>query len=246
MGRTVHRGTAFDQQVPISQSAASADPVSAARSSTLTEVFPGTARADSLASLATGRDIVVDARTDDELDELAAAIERIGPRAVPVGSAGLAAAIARRQAGGVTRVVRAAGRTLVVVTSAHPVSRAQLAQIDPMATVVSTEEWDGAPLEPGHAHATAMEVAERATAQLISGDFGSLVLIGGDGAHATLSQLGATSLDIAGELLPGVPMGVLRGGSSPGLLVATRSGGFGGPTHLSEILTAMHNLRTPQ
>lgn len=239
MGRTVHDGQVLDQGLPITSSAAANDPISSASSADITEVFPGSARVLDLDELVAGRDVVVDASTDDDLDRIAAAIEPFGAQVVAVGSAGLAAAIARRRESVRRQVELLGGETLVLLTSVHPVARLQLAALPDDVTVVSTADWDGASVCGRDAVAVADDAAARATRLLATGHFGSLVIIGGDGAHALLTALGAHTFEVARELLPGVPVGTLAGGFADGLTVATRSGGFGGPTHLNAILTAL-------
>jgi uncharacterized protein YgbK (DUF1537 family) len=68
-----------------------------------------------------------------------------------------------------------------------------------------------------------------------------LVLTGGETALHVARGLGARSIEVTGEVAPGVPLGVLR---LPGrdVPVATKSGGFGGPDSLLE---AAARLRRP-
>jgi len=244
MGRTVLDGAVLDHLVPITRSAAARDPLPSARSADLTEVFPGSVHTTDLARALRGRrDVVVDASTDEDLDLIAAAIEPYGRKVVAVGSAGLAAAIARRRAAPAASPSDVpAGRTLVLLTSVHPTARLQLAAIGDDVDVVATEPWSSASgsVSKNEASTVAHEAALRAARMLATGAYSSLVIIGGDGAHAVLSVLGTRSVEVVGELLPGVPLGTLVGGDAPGLTVATRSGGFGGPTHLADIITALH------
>jgi uncharacterized protein YgbK (DUF1537 family) len=68
-----------------------------------------------------------------------------------------------------------------------------------------------------------------------------LVLTGGETALHVARGLGARSIEVTGEVSPGVPLGVLR---LPGrdVPVVTKSGGFGGPDALLE---AAARLRRP-
>jgi uncharacterized protein YgbK (DUF1537 family) len=59
------------------------------------------------------------------------------------------------------------------------------------------------------------------------GDFDGLVVTGGETAYRVLSSLGATSIDIRGELMPLMPYGTVVGGPRHGLPVALKSGAFG-------------------
>jgi uncharacterized protein YgbK (DUF1537 family) len=244
MGRTVHNGQVLDLSVPITLSAAARDPLPSARSADLTTVFPGKVRALDLgASLRARRDIVVDATTDDDLDRIAAAIEPYGADAVAVGSAGLAAAIARqRPRARVQPARRPAQNTLVLLTSLNPTARVQLAMLDRATEVVTTapRRNNAELITEKDALAAAREAARRASAKLASGEFDSLIIIGGDGAHALLTELGARAFEVTGELSPGVPLGTLVGGTADGLVVATRSGGFGDHSHLKKMMIALH------
>ena len=70
-------------------------------------------------------------------------------------------------------------------------------------------------------------------------DVAGLVLVGGDGAEATLQLLGAQALEMCGQLSEGVPLARVVGGSADGLAVATKAGGFGGPTTITDVVSAM-------
>ncbi len=61
---------------------------------------------------------------------------------------------------------------------------------------------------------------------------GGLVLTGGDTAHAVLQKLEIGSLELAGEVAPGLPLGFSRSAGYLGLPVITKAGAFGGPDAL--------------
>ena len=65
-----------------------------------------------------------------------------------------------------------------------------------------------------------------------------LILTGGETALTVCRAMGGTSIEVLGEALPGVPLGVLRG---PGWEVplATKSGGFGAPDALLRTAEAL-------
>ena len=56
---------------------------------------------------------------------------------------------------------------------------------------------------------------------------GGLLLCGGDIAIAACSALGASGIELQGEVEPGVPWGRLVGGELAGLAAVTKAGGFG-------------------
>lgn len=68
---------------------------------------------------------------------------------------------------------------------------------------------------------------------------GTLVLVGGDGAEATLDTLDVAMLAVQGMLLEGVPCSCVSGGAHDGLQVVTKAGGFGTDATLTILLDAV-------
>ncbi|WP_460886620.1 four-carbon acid sugar kinase family protein [Promicromonospora xylanilytica] len=146
--RTVSDGVLLVDGAPVATTAAGHDPVTPVHESDLTALLPGAVRvsADGDARIlavrlaAAGRSagtLVVDAVTDADLERLAGAVALLGADAVPVGSAGLAAALAPRW-GGAADVPEPAPadveRVLVVLSSLNEVSLGQadeLVRADP-------------------------------------------------------------------------------------------------------------------
>lgn len=64
----------------------------------------------------------------------------------------------------------------------------------------------------------------------------SLVLTGGDTAVGVCAQLEALRIVLAGEILPGMPVGTLAGGPFDGLTVVTKAGAFGDEDALLQAL----------
>ncbi len=62
-----------------------------------------------------------------------------------------------------------------------------------------------------------------------------LILFGGDTAYAAAEGLGASGIEIKGQLEPCIPYGEWVGGVSPGLSVVTKAGGFGKENFLAEL-----------
>ena len=142
MGRTVVQGALLVDGARVETTAVGRDPVTPVATSDLSALLPGSssvsvtgvggdAAAELLAgAAASGHDVVtVDATTDDELRTTADAVVRLGARAVPVGSAGLAVAVSRAWGAGlpvaVPAVVDRVGHVVVVVSSLHDASRTQ-------------------------------------------------------------------------------------------------------------------------
>jgi uncharacterized protein YgbK (DUF1537 family) len=63
-----------------------------------------------------------------------------------------------------------------------------------------------------------------------------LVVAGGDTAFDVLRSLGASSIDVLGEVETGVPYGLLNEGIARGVTLVTKAGGFGDPQTLTRAL----------
>ncbi|MCH1868548.1 four-carbon acid sugar kinase family protein [Nocardioides sp. CFH 31398] len=282
MGREVRDGVLTVDGAPVTQSPAGRDPVTPVRHDLVTDLVPGAfpvpapAGDDPAATAAVwaaaGADVVaVDARDAADLARVAAVVVALGPRAVPAGSAGLAAPLARlwgtdAPAGPAPSTAR---RPLVLVSSHHATARDQVAALladrgdvvhaptrsddllgaeaDPPApagggpvVLVSPDER----AEPGRSAALAAALGRRTAAWLRDGAFDAAVLVGGDGAEATLRAADAHGIRIHGRLLEGVPHGQVAGGVLDGLTVVTKAGGFGDPQTLTTLLDTLTTPRT--
>ena len=262
MGRTVEDGHVLVDGVPVHLGPAGRDPVTPVPDSDLRRLVPGATPVPAGEPLAEGiraaaRDhdvVVVDARDQPDLERLARAIVEIGPDAVPVGSAGLASALAEvwrdhESSYAAPSTIPAGTRTLVVVSSLHEIARTQVAELRArMETgdlavdlLVSPEDRAGRT-----AHQVARELGAEAARVLAEGDHGTLALVGGDGAAATLTALAATGIRVLDAPVEGVPVGVLVGGRHDGLVVATKAGGFGGPQTLNQLISALSAEGAPR
>jgi uncharacterized protein YgbK (DUF1537 family) len=243
--RAVVGGTVLVHGIPLTDSSAAADPITPVVESRLDRLVPGATGwvLSDLRSAATGdgvgreaaRVVFVDASTDAQLDDIAAALDRLGPQGVAAGAAGLAAAMARLWSAG-NPGARIPGepsaRILIGVSSLHPTARESVERLQealadqgergrPPVDLISTQpRWaDTAAI----AASFGGQVAER----LARGSYDTLVLVGGDGASAALDRVGAEAITVHEELLPGVPMGTILGGAAHGARLVTKSGGFG-------------------
>jgi uncharacterized protein YgbK (DUF1537 family) len=122
---------------------------------------------------------------------------------------------------------------VVAVGSLNPLARRQLARLreagDPRVTIVASPDFAADPA------AVARELGSAVRAEVDAGADG-VVLTGGDTAAAAIRALDATGFSLLGEVEPGIPLGVLRGGRD--LAAVTKAGGFGS----DEALTASVNL----
>jgi uncharacterized protein YgbK (DUF1537 family) len=168
---------------------------------------------------------VPDAVCDADLDRIVAEALASGRRTLWAGSAGLAAALARALADG-TRTTAPAhkpGPAIFAIGSTHP---STLAQIETLRA--SRREHVLIPIPRG-------ALAPQTVRVLADPPATALVLSGGDTASSVCRALGATWIELASEIIPGVPHGILHGGLAEGMRVATKSGGFGAPDALIQV-----------
>jgi D-threonate/D-erythronate kinase len=258
-GRTVVGGQVLVDGVPVACTAAATDPVTPVVDSRLDRLVPGSTATtlpdlDLLPEPSHGnrketRVVFVDAATDADLAAIASSIDRLGPPWVAAGSAGLAAAMARQWSSGRGRTPaadRPSARVLVGVSSLHPVAlnsverlrdtmAARGARERPAVDVITT------PATRADAAMIAARFGDSVAAQLATAPYDALVLVGGDGAAATLDRVGATAITVHSALAPGVPIGTIVGGAAHGVRVVTKSGGFGDADSLVRIIDRLQS-----
>ena len=163
--------------------------------------------------------LVVEAETDEELRVAAA---EHGPT-LWVGSAGLAVALASSVDPAPAAPLPPRDRPILTVVG----SRTALAQRQAQEALrarndgagdrlVSIPRGDG-PDDVAAAHELARSLRR------VEGDYGALVLVGGDTARAVLTEIGIDELTVLGELEPGTALSV----DPSGRAVVTKSGSFG-------------------
>ena len=239
-GRTVVDGEVLVAGVPLAASAAAQDPVTPRTDGKLARVLPGAVPCGVDLAGPPGARLVVDAVDDADLDRLARRIDDAGPELVVVGSGGLAAALGRAWAAPAARhaVPGVRGRLLLAVSSLHPASADQLAQLRARPASSDLDVLTTAS-ETSTPRAAAYELAERVARALGERRYEGLVVVGGDGAAAILARLDADGVEIDGAVVPGCPTGVVVGGQADGLRLVTKSGGFGTPHALDEIVRTL-------
>ena len=175
-----------------------------------------------------------------------------------VGSAGLASALAR--AAGLPRRPAPAllpQPILGLIGSEHAAARAQLARLGalhcPLSetggdddTVAGHLEGQGAvfasiDISPGTSRRAAAALIERRFAGLLSRlpRPGTLVAAGGETLRGLCEAIEADRLDVVGEIMPGVPRSIMRGGRWDGVAVVSKSGAFGGPDLLQQLIAGV-------
>lgn len=221
MGRTVELGRLLVHGEPVERTAIGRDPVSPVTTSDMAALLPPSKNID-----------IVDAATEGDLITIAESIAAAGASAIPVGSGGLAAAMAGVWTAGRVRVPpdrdligrRRSSRILLQVSSLNPVSHAQVARLKaqfPDVVVLLP------PAARGDSASVAAHLAREFAAQVAREEWDILGMVGGDGARATLKSLGASGVRIIDSLIEGVPLGVVVGGAADGTPVFTKAGGFG-------------------
>ena len=166
--------------------------------------------------------LLCDAAKQDDLERLADAALRVQAPLLWAGSAGLAHALAnalpQASTNPVPRRKPDGGRTLLFVGTAHAVTSLQVAHLKQ-----SSNGIDRAIHYIPCAAASQQDVVAVFSAKPAS----ALILTGGDTAAFVLRSLGASSLELAGEIARGIPWGFIEGGMADGCVVVTKSGGFG-------------------
>jgi uncharacterized protein YgbK (DUF1537 family) len=189
--------------------------------------------------------VLADAASDRDLDAIVREGLALRQRVLWVGSAGLAAALARTMGTeSPARPVRRAAPALFCLGSDHAVTREQQHRlIDHRAATLlpadaATPEAIRGALDQGRpvllriqrGHTTAARIRE-----LVAGAPSPLVLSGGDTAALVCRALCVQAIELRLEVAPGIPCGLILGGPFDGLPVVTKSGGFGGPDALIEV-----------
>jgi uncharacterized protein YgbK (DUF1537 family) len=257
-GRAVVRGTVLVDGSPVDRTSAASDAITPVVESRLDRLVPGATQVlpAALASTAgngvssdAARIVFVDASTDADLDDIAAALDGLGPQGVAAGAAGLAAAMARRWSGGdrpAGTIGRPAARVLIAVSSLHPTARESVERLRrafadngergrPAVDAMTTGE------RLTDASAIAAGFGEQVVGRLATGAYDTLVLVGGDGAAAVLDGACADAIEVEAALAPGVPVGRIVGGAFDGLRVVTKSGGFGRSDSLLRIVNRLQS-----
>jgi D-threonate/D-erythronate kinase len=187
---------------------------------------------DLVAALASGKRIAIcNAETQEELEAFARTATALPGLVLYAGSSGLARALAAVHYSAKTQSQQqppVAPGTLFIIGTPHPVTQLQLLHLE-------TEQPD-ADLLLIRPEAEDADVIRKRFAR---SNPQSLVLSGGDTALRVLRALGARSISLRGEILPGVPWGIIDGGLAHQRTVVTKSGGFGSSSTFSRVLTTL-------
>ena len=189
--------------------------------------------------------ISVDATSNGDLALLVDEGLRSGRRVLWAGSGGLASALAETLFGATVERAPKEPQALPVlfcIGSDHPVTAIQLTNLGERHSVcVSEPEGVAHSLRRG-AH-TLLRIPRtpgvyeslRLSLRGIRGLAGALLLSGGDSASTVCRALEVEKIELEDQVVAGVPWGILKGGLLDGMVVATKSGAFGGDDTLVEV-----------
>jgi uncharacterized protein YgbK (DUF1537 family) len=184
-----------------------------------------------------------DAETIEALRQIVAEGRRLPGKVLWCGTAGLAEAMAGAEP---LHIETIGSPLLALVGTDHPVTLRQLNEVEPYRVVFDPEDAAGtAAIEAQLAgkgaavvtvrmpdvpdrHLAASRIGESFTNLLAElPQPGSLFVTGGETLSDVCAALGAEALEVQGEIEPGIPVSVLKGGKWQGVRVISKSGAFG-------------------
>ncbi|MBV9252418.1 MAG: hypothetical protein JO227_24630, partial [Acetobacteraceae bacterium] len=185
-----------------------------------------------------------DAVTDEDLDQIVSRGRALTGKVLWCGSAGLASALARH-----LPVPRPSlyQPILALIGSDHPVSAGQLNRLGSVhlpiqAGNIAVPEGNAAvsvEIPAGIPRGQAGRIIANTFSALLTETTsrpGTLVVSGGETLRLLCEELGATGLLVNGQIEPGVPTSLLRGGPWDGQRIVSKSGAFGDPGLLARLL----------
>lgn len=174
---------------------------------------------------------MLDAETDADLDAIVAEGRALPGRLLWCGTGGLGGALA-----GHLPVPRPTLPLpiLALIGSDHSVSRGQAAAVPPhrRAAVITCDLPPNTDRRAARQHigATFAALLRRAECP------GTLFVTGGETLRDLCEALGVSHLEVDGELEPGVPTSIMRGGAWDGQRLVSKSGAFGDAGFLARLL----------
>lgn len=192
-----------------------------------------------------------DGATESALDQIVAEARCLPGRVLWCGSIGLASALAGRAP---VPSVALPAPVLALVGSDHQVSVGQLSAVWAQAHRIRRGDPDeAAPIArrlrrhgvavavvvpPGMARAEASGHIAACFGRLLGAldPPGTLIIAGGETLRAVCRALAARRVDVDGQVAPGMPTGMLRGGSWDGVRLVAKPGAFGEPGLLAHLL----------
>jgi len=199
---------------------------------------------------------IFDAETDADLAMIVAAAPLDGLEPLWCGSAGLGYALAQRSGPGSRGQAEPIEQPLLgLFGTDHPVTRQQLSAVAQHVLAVQPAEPQTATaiaeamrscgvafvtfaLPPGVTRAGARHAIDATLADLLTRlpRPQTLVVSGGETLRAVCRILGADHLVVDGQIAPGIPSSRIRGGAWDGVRVISKSGAFGAPDLLRNLV----------
>jgi len=199
---------------------------------------------------------IFDAETDADLAMIVAAAQPGGPQPLWCGSAGLGHALAQRSGAGSSGQAEPILRPLLgLFGTDHPVTRQQLSEVSQHVFAVTAGEPQAAmaiaddmlsrgvafitfALPAGVTRAGARDVIDATMADMLPrlARPQTLIVSGGETLRAVCGRLGADHLVVDGQVAPGIPSSRIHGGAWDGVRVISKSGAFGAPDLLRNLV----------
>jgi len=205
--------------------------------------------------------VVVDCESQHDLDFMVRAGTALPRRVLWVGSAGLGASLADHMAKARSHQSVPAitdAPMLFVIGSTHPATSMQrktllsatdAVELDPVAEAIGAARQA---LRGRHhlvVNVANGEHTELSLRQFFAGLEGlrvaAMLLAGGDTGTLVCNAIGARSIDLRDEIVPGVPWGICSDGMFRGLPIVTKSGGFGDENALLRCAEFFVSLERP-
>ena len=179
-----------------------------------------------------------DSETDEDLRSIASLLSSAPYPVLPAGSAGLVPYILEGKRHDVSVNIPCCRYMAAAIGSRSEISRKQISSCNlrevwsdghiaryegERIVLYATSASSGGDED----RAIADEIAENAMKHIEEGKADSVFMSGGDTAYSMLRRLGAGSLLLLYEIMPGIPLGMISGGIADGLYAVTKSGSFG-------------------
>jgi uncharacterized protein YgbK (DUF1537 family) len=193
---------------------------------------------------------VFDAETDDDLRRIVAIGRACSEPVLWIGTGGLAQALAADRSG--RKTLNLPNPILGLFGSDQPATAAQLAACAPHWLDIADGDFAPIPARLREAGIALVsfrlpaDTERRAAAARIAGSIqllseqvsppGTIVVAGGETLRSVCNAVGATSLMVRGRLVPGVPCSTIVGGRWDGVTVVSKSGAFGHPLLLRDLI----------
>jgi uncharacterized protein YgbK (DUF1537 family) len=194
-----------------------------------------------------------DAETIEALQQIVTEGRRLPGKVLWCGTAGLAEAMAGTQP---LHIETIRSPLLALVGTDHPVTLRQLSEVEPYRVVFDPEDVTSIAAIEAHlgrkgaavvtVHMPAVPDRHLATSR-IGESFtkllaelpqpGSLFVTGGETLSHVCAALGAEALEVQGEIEPGIPVSVLKGGKWQGVRVISKSGAFGNQSLIRRLIS---------